>query len=277
MRRRPIGPLEPFVETVWISDAPGAGPGAIERVLPTGAMHVVLRLAPEPLVLIEDGSRRAVGRSVLGGARTRFYVRDVSMRSLSVGAQLRPGASMALFGVPADVLAEQHTCLEDLWGAETERLRDRIASSSSASDALARFEAFLSARAISATPTHPAVVHALARLRRDPHTRIGALAETSGYSHRAFIALFRAAVGLAPASYRRVLRVDRALEMLATPAPLVHVAAAAGFADQAHFTREIALVAGTTPGVLRASGASLHVPIAPGQIRSRRVRESATT
>jgi len=62
---------------------------------------------------------------------------------------------------------------------------------------------------------------------------------------------FRKATGLPPHAYLRQLRVERARELLFRRMPLAEVALAAGFADQAHFTRTFKQITGTTPGRYR--------------------------
>src|SRR4051812_39285919 len=116
--RVPNAALRPFVTMLWASDAPPEPGVTRERMLPTGAMHVVFRLDDAPLRLFDDlGDEvgRSVGHAMVGGARSRFYVRDVSLRTRSVGAMLRPGAAPLVLGIPAAELAEHHTPLADLW------------------------------------------------------------------------------------------------------------------------------------------------------------------
>ena len=145
--RDPCPALRPFVLKVWASDErePRAGR---ERVLPTGTMHIVLRLsAPLRLYEREDDARgRVVGHAIVGGARASSYLRDTSLPVASVGAQLRPGASAPLLGVPAIALAERHTELEDLWGPEVRELRARLAETAHLAARLQLFEAMLVAR-----------------------------------------------------------------------------------------------------------------------------------
>ena len=258
IRRRPSAALAPFVETLWASSADATG--RIERVLPTGAMHLVVRLGASPLAIYDDAGERIVrtlGPMVLGGARSSFYVRDVSKPTRSIGAQLRPGASMALFGVPADRLAETHTDLADLWPAVGE-LRDRLGEAPSLAEGLAIFESFLVRRLAGRAPLPAMIAASLARLRRDARVPISTLVRESGASHRGFLSLFRASVGLSPATYRRVVRAERALALLGGSESLASVAAMAGYADQAHCTRELVAIAGITPSRLRRAGAPSH-------------------
>jgi AraC-like DNA-binding protein len=59
---------------------------------------------------------------------------------------------------------------------------------------------------------------------------------------------FRAAYGTSPYRYSLLRRLDSARRRLLTGARTVDVALAAGFADQAHFTRMFAATYGVTPG-----------------------------
>ena len=71
---------------------------------------------------------------------------------------------------------------------------------------------------------------------------------TSGLSHRHLIAQFREATGLAHKQHSRGLRLQLALAGLATLGQqAAGIAADAGFADQAHFTREFRDLTGVTP------------------------------
>ena len=85
----------------------------------------------------------------------------------------------------------------------------------------------------------------------------------SGLSHRHLLARFRAATGLAPKQHARILRFDGALDALAQGGDFAAIAVDAGFADQAHFTREFRELAGVTPGQWRAArpAQSHHVAV----------------
>lgn len=251
--RAPRAELAPFVSCVWTGDGAPATADR-ERVLPTGAMHLVIRL-DEPLVIYEPAAR-VIGHAVIGGARAAPYIRDVSRPVASVGAQLRPGTAELLLGVPAAALAERHTALDDVWPG-VPALRARLAEAPAA-DRLAIFEAALVARLPRVRGVHPAVAHALARFARA--AEVGAVVDETGYSHRRFGALFHHAVGLSPKRYCRVQRLQRALAVLQR-ASLAAVASTAGYADQAHLTREVRALTGVSPGELRALGPGNHVPV----------------
>ena len=276
--RAPRPALRPFISIVWVSDRHGAADGDAsdrERMLGSGATHLVFRLSDHPVRLYDDLTERtgtSVGHAVVGGARATFYLRDTPRRVRTVGAVLLPGAAALLFGAPADELAGRHTPLLDLWGlSAVEEARERLLEAADPERQLELFEALLAARLPAVRGLHPAVAHALARF---PSTGdVGAVVDETGYSHRRFIALFRGAVGLPPKLYCRVLRFQQALRLLATrpPPPLADVALAAGYSDQPHLNREFRELAGVSPSeYLAAAPASLlHVPLPTRSISSK--------
>jgi len=98
----------------------------------------------------------------------------------------------------------------------------------------------------------PAVTQA-ARLLRDPATRAEDVAAEVGLSLRQLRRRCHAVVGYGPKTLQRVLRFRRFVARVdAHPdvLDLAAIAAEAGYADQAHLTRECARLAGLTPAAL---------------------------
>lgn len=79
------------------------------------------------------------------------------------------------------------------------------------------------------------------------------LARRLGLSREHAHRLFRTAVGLTPGHYARLARIARAKALLREGAGAADVAAACGFADQAHFARWFRRCFGVTPSRYRAS------------------------
>jgi len=272
--------LRPFVRLMWASSpegTPDEQPGAREHVLPTGGMHLVFRLSGPSLRLFRDDADAqgfTVGYAMVGGTRSAFFVRDVSVTTRSVGVMLQPGAARALFGAPEDALAERHTPLEALWGTDANFALEQLHGTDSLQRQLAIVVALLEARLASSSMhrLHPAVAQALARMSgasvNDDDGQAGAigqLVKQSGYSHRRFIALFRGMTGLAPKQYARMLRFDHVLGQFAIQPdrPWVELALEAGYSDQAHFNRDFQAIAGMSPQAYRRAApvSSRHVRI----------------
>lgn len=246
--------------------APGRGR---ELILPKGAMHVAIRLRGTPLRVFAgpgDAHGQVVGTCVLNGVRLGAYAKESADPAASVGAMLRPGAADLLSNTPAGALAGRHTRLEDLWPAcALAEMRERLEATPSLERRLAILEAVLASRLPALRGPDPLVAHALARF--DAGASVGDLVAESGFSHRHVVRVFTEAVGAAPKAYLRLGRFNRTLELLrgAEIVSLADVAAAAGYADQSHMTREFRDFAGMSPGRYLRTGCEWahHVPVAP--------------
>lgn len=263
LSRAPCPALRPFVRLLWAAAPAAAGTSCREHVLPTGCMHLALRPGGPPLRLFGgagDRTGHTVGQAVVGGARLGHYVREAGLPSWSVGAQLEPGAAWALFGVSAAALAERHTLLQDLWGHAADLLLQRLEETGDEARCLAILEQALLAHLRPLRALDPAIAAALASLDRG--SPVAQAVRASGWSHRHLVLRFREATGLAPKQHARILRLQAALERLGG-ASVAEAAYAAGYADQAHFSREFVQCAGLTPGEWRAARPvqAHHVPV----------------
>lgn len=269
LTRVPRPSLRPFIQSVWAIDETDSSRSAAsgrEHVVPTGRMHLVFRLSDAPLHIFDDPDNRdghRIGTAVVGGARSRFYIRDISQPLCSVGAQLRPGAADVLFGTHASELAERHTALDDLWGGCVASMRDRLGEAASLEERLDVFETLLAERLPAVRALHPAVTQALQQLATA--TTVYEVVRQSGYSHRQFIMLFSRAVGLTPKTYSRVRRFQLALQgaHASDLGSWADIAAAAGYSDQSHFNREFRECVGVTPAQYRKTAPRFahHVPV----------------
>ncbi|HSV58897.1 MAG TPA: AraC family transcriptional regulator [Variovorax sp.] len=271
LMRAPSPRLRPFVQALWAM-APEEGTaatrhGAREHVLPTGAMHLVFRLSGPPLRVFDrttDMSGHTLGHAIVSGARSSFYARDVSQPTHSVGALLRPGAALALFGAPEDALAGHHTPLDALWGGTQAGLaQERLLATGGLAQQLALFETLLQERLVNCFHgLHPAVAQALAPLMQGTLS-VSQVAARSGYSPRRFIALFRGATGLAPKEFAGLQRLERVLALAADPRRgWAEIAMDTGFYDQAHMTHAFSAFAGLAPQAWRRAA----VPASPRHV-----------
>ena len=269
LKRVPAPALRPFVKMLWAQDhrsPPKLVSADREHVLPTGTMHLAFRLSDHPLRLFEDANDRVgykIGHSIVGGARSTFYVREIADAVRSVGAQFHPGGADLLLGAPAEELAETHTPLEELWGSLATDARERLLEAGRADKQLDILEALLAERLPRVRGLHPAVAQALDRFTTTSNVR--QVVREYGYSHRRFISLFRNATGFTPKVYCRILRFQEVLERIAIDSgeSWVDLALAAGYSDQPHFNREFRQFSGLTPGEYRKATPTFtnHVPL----------------
>jgi transcriptional regulator GlxA family with amidase domain len=98
------------------------------------------------------------------------------------------------------------------------------------------------------------VVAAAVSLLDAADTPVDELARQHRVSRRQLERDFQRCLGVAPGSYARLVRFQRAARAIADGMPLAHVAAEQGYADQAHMTRAFGDIAGVTPRHLRKGG-----------------------
>jgi AraC-like DNA-binding protein len=234
------------------------GPPVVRRQTPVAMVPVILvlgagfRLAPGAGAPPEGW--RPLRRSFVAGLHQRSVLVGSAGAAECVEIDLAPLGARRLFGIDLDAIGDAVVDLDALIGPEAERLADAAASAQGWPARFAVVEAWLRARLQVAPAPPPAIAAAWSRLRAsDGAAPIGALAAAAGRSRQAFGRAFAREIGLAPKRAARVLRLERALAGLGDPAqPLAQVALAAGYADQAHFTRDVRAFCGETPRALRA-------------------------
>lgn len=260
--------LLPWVQRLWLHASSLAPLSARELCLPAAGTRLVLRLegpAMRSFRGLEDRHGEPHARLQYCGLRTRSLLRSAADSGLSLGVELKPGASLVLFGQPADRLAGRHIDLAELLPA---RLRHDFAALRhlpADGGLLDRVEELLLAclRGREAAVPPGRWDEALAALTDG--ASVLDLAAASGLSHRAWLQRFRAAVGCTPRAWRELARFSRVLPALrASPhRPLSELALALGFHDQAHLSRQFAAHAGMGPARYRRWAGSWlqHLPL----------------
>ncbi|WP_019631419.1 helix-turn-helix domain-containing protein [Actinomadura atramentaria] len=243
--------LTPFVATLSAYDLGGA----VHRGLPSSTVSITI---PEDAIdvawLGRPGSRRRF-RAVVAGLHMDAAELTQTESPRGVWLTLHPLGASALLGVPAAALAGHVADLADVSPALA-ALPERLAARRTWPERRAVVEEALAA----ALARHG---DGAGRLRPMLDGLAGAArvqdaAERLGCSRRHLGAAVRAELGVTPKEYQRLLRFEAARRGLAAGgADLARVAAEAGFADQAHFTREWRAMSGCTPAAwLRAEGRS---------------------
>jgi AraC-like DNA-binding protein len=239
-REHPPPPaLAGHVLCVW-SQTIGPGERSYRhRVLPDGCADVVW---------IGDAP------AAVAGPATGPVVVALAPRTIVVGIRLRPGAVPALLGPAASALSNRDTPLRAIWGAAADPLWARVIEQPSIVARLAAAEAALAGRFAEARPLDPMVAAATLWLARHPDGRVEQLAGVLDVGERRLRRRFALAVGYGPKTLQRVLRLQRVLALAGrAPRPgvsLAGLAAEAGYADQAHMSRELRKLTGRSPGAL---------------------------
>ncbi|MGH8232992.1 MAG: helix-turn-helix domain-containing protein [Rhodanobacteraceae bacterium] len=258
MQRPPRLPsLRPWIESVWIV---ASAQSRREHAIASGNMHLAIRIRGPALRIYtdtNDRSGRDVAAAVVAGAHAGFYVKRATPGRI-VGAQLKPGASWALFGISAAELSQRHTPLHVFWVTAAHDLETRLSTATESDEQRDLLEQALRSQLRPTCGLHPEVAGALACL--DACADVEAALADARCSHRHFVAVFRGATGLAPKRYARIRRFSRVLADAADGATeWSTLALDHGYCDQAHLNRDFREFTGLSPCAWRqAQGKHPH-------------------
>jgi AraC-like DNA-binding protein len=241
----PLAGLDDLVACQWAQRiAPGSASYA-QRVLPDGCVDIVWQ----------------PGRDlVVAGPATTAAIADLLPGTVTLGLRFVPGAAGTALGVPASELRDDTVELADVWGDEAAWLTERVATAPSPALALVALAAAITERRAAERAVEPdSLVAAAARELEQPGVRVRELGATLGVSERQLRRRFDDAVGYGPKTFDRVTRLQRFLRHAEHPGEthtLGYVAATAGYADQAHLTRDCRRLTSLTPKALLATRAA---------------------
>ena len=249
---RPRAPLSEYVEHIWLV-ADGQMPRR-ERILPSGTVELVFNLHDDQ-VRIDGTVQAARGRTFAGAAVSGTYsgafIIDAMQHAAMMGVHFKPGGACVVLGVPCSEFADDHVDLAGLWGdAAARELRERLCTAATHQARFEYLDAVLTHRLQCGRPLHPIVPFALRCFTATGIApRIQDVAREAGLSHRRFLTVFTAQVGLPPKLFCRIRRVQHvhALAERTGHVDWARVALACGFFDQPHLTNEFHRLCGLSP------------------------------
>jgi AraC-like DNA-binding protein len=250
LERRPCAGLAGTIECLWALVSEGPAP-TLQPVLPDGCVEVVLHLG-EPFGWLTGEGLQWQPRAVVVGPIARALWLQPPARVQTLGVRFRPGRFGA-WGPPAVELVDRVVPLADVWGAAVADWPDLLRAVP-AGERLVHLEGLLLALRPRQAGLDPAALAGADRLLRSRGAaRIAGLGASAGLGERQFGRRFEAAVGVGPKRFARVARVHAALLHLREGLDPATAALRAGYADQAHFTRDFASLAGLPPGRFQAA------------------------
>ena len=248
-------------QPVSVRDLP---PGYLEWPAPAGLRHAVRCLWAQ--VIPDGGGDRTTlvlpdactdlvweqGRGAFVAGPDTGPVPTVAKAGTAlVGVRFRTPAGGPALGMPLSELRDQRVDLADLHPREARRLPGTLDPDIAMARAIG-----LAATLVADGAPDPAAARATALLA-DPRARAEDVAAEVGLSMRQLRRRCHAVVGYGPKTLQRVLRFRRFVSRIDAGPPsgqdrhdLALLAVQAGYADQAHLTRECQDLAGLTPAAL---------------------------
>jgi AraC-like DNA-binding protein len=262
----------------WVPDSAWLAPGYAEWAPPAALRGVVACLwagaavsGPEPSTLVlPDGCSDLIWEQGTGGYVAGPDTGPVRMMTepgrVVVGVRFRPAAGGRALGLPLSELRDQRVPLGDVL-PPGRHVAARLPATLPPAEAAARM-LDIAGRMIADSEPDPALTR-VAALLRDPGARTEDVAGQVGLSERQLRRRCHAAAGYGPKTLQRILRFQHFVQLLdaaplgatgrpldldaappgttGRPLDLAAVAAATGYADQPHLTRECAAFSGLTP------------------------------
>jgi len=233
---RPAPALAPHLLCRWVHVIP-QGPALPVAVVPDGCVD-----------LLWVGDRMMVAGPDLTAAHPVLPPGDPV-----VAVRFRPGAAMRWLGLPMSEITGRQLDLSAFGRPWARGLDNRIGEARTMAERMARLEAGLAGAAPEIGPPAPEMALAFRWLGRGAEEAgLAALRDRLGISERSLRRRCHEAFGYGPKSLDRILRFQHFLRLAGAgeETGLSALAAAAGYADQAHLTREARRLSGLTPAAI---------------------------
>jgi AraC-like DNA-binding protein len=229
-----------LVSCVWVLQVSTSGRAAYEhRSIANGCVEIACTLGTGLVRVAGPKRRPTLARSAPG--------------ETVVGVRFRPGAAPVLLGPLVAELVDLELDLDRLWGSAAVALGERLAEAATPDDAVCLLEQEVLIRSTAASEPDPLVTEAVKCLQPWRRVDVTGVASELFISPRQMRRRFVTALGYGPKTLQRILRFQGFLALSdaygTSDVPLARLAFIAGYADQAHLSRECSRFTGLSPSV----------------------------
>jgi len=229
--------LDRHVQCVWSNSLPYERP-AVLAVVPDGCID---------LTWVD-------GDLVVAGPDVRVAISPIADASPVIGLRFRAGAATNWLRLPMSEIVGTRLPLSEFWGGRAATITARIGDAGSTAERMRILEAALAERASDVDPPGSDMGFVFNALRTDFGGRsLSVILDRLDIGARTLRRRCHAAFGYGPKTLDRILRFQRLLKLARADGgnSLAGLAFEAGYADQAHMTREVRSFSGFSPtGIL---------------------------
>ncbi|MCC3765024.1 helix-turn-helix domain-containing protein [Glycomyces sp. TRM65418] len=249
--RVPAPPLDRFIDDVY--SLTGAPRHRRLNVPPMPSAHLFVNLGGPARLWDSDPAvpPAVVADGWFMGVWTRRFVVEYPDRVRLVGVHFKPWGMSAFVDVPATELRDRWVPVDAVWSRSLDRIRNRVGDTASADETLRVLEEELLRRLAEGPPRGLDLVRHVGGRLAAAHgaVPVAALTDAAGVSSTHLAAQFKSHIGIPPKRLARIYRFARLILSVDARAPVdwSALAHAAGYFDQAHFSREFKDFTGHTP------------------------------
>lgn len=255
LTRHPIiAPLSPYIDSIWVFESGEGVPTSSSRVVaPNGRPKFVLSYRNALDVRHARGFQEGrEGRlHVIGVWDEASVISSAASATGTIGIEFHPEGLSRFAGFPLHGIANRVLDADAVFGNEGRDLEERLGRIPSVEEKISLLQTFLVSRLARLRPVHPALDHALKRLRETHGSlEIRDLEQETGFSSRWLDRLFHEHVGHSPKTLAAICRFQRYYAAWAIdPSPRVFREDLLDlYYDQSHFSREFKRFTGSPPG-----------------------------
>ncbi|PJM98607.1 AraC family transcriptional regulator [Streptomyces sp. CB01201] len=216
------------------------------RAIPHPAVTVAVEFGDRPFDIYGASGQLRSESLAAGLAFSAFQVRAEGVECVQM--RLSPLVAHPVLGLPLAELSGSIIALDELWGRDTPRLRERLHHARTWPERFALIDTELLTRLRAGRPVDPEVAWAWRQIvASHGRARVSDLAARTGWSRQRMWSRFGSQIGLTPKRAAMLVRFDHAIHGLVRGNTPARVAADGGYADQSHLHHDVRAFTGTTP------------------------------
>ena len=236
--RRPAAALDRHFQCVWSNTLPR---DALRRlaVVPDGCVDLVW----------------SSGELIVAGPDVSVALSSMPRDGNVVGIRFRPGAALTWLRLPMSEIVDSRVALEHFWGARAREVAAMIGDAPTTEARMQVLEAAMCRIAPNLTPPSADMGFVFNALKTESGgSGMSVILERLDTSPRTLRRRCQEAFGYGPKTLDRILRFQRFLKLAREghEPRLAALAFGAGYADQAHLTREVRRLSGLSPSAVLA-------------------------
>lgn len=242
----PTSILSPYVKHYWTLEIRGIQP-ILERIIPTGCINLVFH---QGTGLFSVSDNKMQPDSFVCGHNASYTDLSSPGKLNMIVVVFHPYGAYPFFKNPMSEFLNESVSITDLSDKSYNELQNNVLNVPDNTSAIRLIEQFLIKRLSNAENNYnykrmTAVIKAI----NNKTYSINSLAETACLSYKQFNRLFTQYIGTNPKEYTRIIRFQRALNILETKkiSNLTQLSYESGFSDQSHLIREFKTFSGYTP------------------------------